>query len=197
MQKLFITGAIASGKSTAACALRELGAVVVDADSIVHELMNSGTEVTKAIEAHFGPTVIGGDGAVDRSSLGRIVFQDAETLKELEAITHPAVVLAIEDAMSEADSQGSPCFVAEVQLLEKSGLATAGGRIMVIDSLESRRLQRLEQKGLSRSEAESRMRMGPQAEQLRGIADTVIRNDAGVDDLTRKVQEYYREWTRS
>jgi hypothetical protein len=69
-----LTGNIATGKSTVAAMLAELGVTVIDADKVVHEIMGQGSEVYDAIVAAFGPEIVGGDGEIRRGDLGRIVF---------------------------------------------------------------------------------------------------------------------------
>ena len=85
-----LTGGIATGKSTVARRLQELGAVVIDADRIACEVVEPGEPALEEIRARFGPGVIGPDGRLDRALLGRIVFSDARARKDLEAIIHPA-----------------------------------------------------------------------------------------------------------
>src|SRR5947209_282339 len=90
-RNLGITGPIGCGKTTVGDILLELGALErIDADAVVHELERSGTEVTHAVARAFGEDLLGPDGSVDRARLGAIVFRDANELRRLEAIVHPA-----------------------------------------------------------------------------------------------------------
>ena len=91
MPLIALTGGIASGKSTIANRLTELGAVVVDADQIVREVQAPGSEVLRTIARTFGDTVIAEDGSLDRAALGSTVFADPDRLAQLNAIVHPAV----------------------------------------------------------------------------------------------------------
>src|SRR5262245_42777593 len=84
-----LTGNIASGKSAVSKMLADLGADLVDADRVAHEVTGAETEETALIAQRFGPQVIGPDGAVDRPALGRIVFADPQALADLEDIVHP------------------------------------------------------------------------------------------------------------
>src|SRR5512139_2555814 len=87
-----LTGNIATGKSTVAKMLEELGATVIDADALVHELQRKGTPTYAAIVAAFGPGILDRAGEIDRKALGAIVFADAAQLRTLESIVHPAVL---------------------------------------------------------------------------------------------------------
>ena len=91
MPLLALTGGIASGKSTIAARLAELGAVIVDADQIVRDVQSPGSEVLARIADTFGAEVIAPDGTLDRAALGARVFGDDAALASLNAIVHPAV----------------------------------------------------------------------------------------------------------
>lgn len=91
MLRVGLTGGIGSGKSSAATRLAERGAIVIDADRIAREVVEPGTPALAAIADRFGADLLGPDGALDRPALGRIVFGDPQALRDLEAITHPAI----------------------------------------------------------------------------------------------------------
>ena len=97
-----LTGGIGSGKSTVSARLAERGATVVDADAIVHELQQPGTEVFAAIVDRFGEEIVGPDGRLDRPALAARVFADPEELTALNAIVHPAVGAEIEARLAGA-----------------------------------------------------------------------------------------------
>ena len=89
MPLIALTGGIASGKSTVARRLGELGAVVVDADAISREVVEPGQPALNAIRHAFGDQVIAEDGSLDRGALGRIVFADELARQLLNGIVHP------------------------------------------------------------------------------------------------------------
>lgn len=121
MRLVGLTGSIASGKSTVSRILRELGAPVIDADAIVHQLQQPGTPVTAAIAQAFGPGVIRPDGSLDRAALGAIVFGDPARRKELEGIVHPAVRAEIWQQVERCRAEGQPAVVLDIPLLYESG----------------------------------------------------------------------------
>src|SRR5437016_1228610 len=87
-----LTGNIACGKTAVGHMLLELGAErYIDADALVHRLYEPGQPIASRVEQVFGPSVMAVDGSVDRKALGSIVFQNAEAMKHLESIVHPAV----------------------------------------------------------------------------------------------------------
>src|SRR5689334_24562182 len=99
MQRIALTGGIATGKSYVLARFAARGVPCLDADEIAHGVMARGTEATAAIAARFGAEVLGSDGAVDRGRLGPIVFADPVARRDLEAIVHPGVYRAIEAAV--------------------------------------------------------------------------------------------------
>ena len=111
MPLIALTGGIASGKSTIARRLAELGAVVVDADQIVRDVQAPGSAVLARIEDVFGADVIDADGALDRAALGAKVFGDPEQLARLNAIVHPAVRAESQRRFEEAASAGPETVV--------------------------------------------------------------------------------------
>ena len=100
-----LIGNIAAGKSTVSKMLTERGALVIDADRVVHEMQAAGTPVTRAIADRFGSAVLAPDGSVDRPALGKIVFQDRAAMKELEDLVLPAVRRAIVDRITGASAE--------------------------------------------------------------------------------------------
>ncbi len=86
-----LTGGIGSGKSTVSRLFQKLGASVVDADAIVHELQTAGSPLLDRIVDAFGSGVLLGSGELDRETLGSLVFSDATARERLNAIVHPAV----------------------------------------------------------------------------------------------------------
>jgi len=91
MLRVGLTGGIGSGKSTVSALLASLGAVVVDADAVAREVVEPGTPALAAVADRFGAEVLGADGGLDRPALGRVVFGNPTALRDLEALTHPAI----------------------------------------------------------------------------------------------------------
>ena len=144
-----LTGNIATGKSTVAKMLADLGATVIDADALVHELERKGTAAYDAIVAVFGPGILDQDGELDRAALGAIVFSDPVKLQRLESIVHPAVLL---ESMRRIGEAVTPVVVYEAIKLIEAGRAEMCDAIWVVwdhDRLVAeRRLQLLAAGGL-------------------------------------------------
>ncbi len=181
-----LTGNIATGKSTVAQMLRELGAEVIDADALVHELYQPNTEVTRRVAERFGAEVLRPDGGVDRQKLGAMVWNNAEKLRALESIVHPAVAALRNEKLNKATKS---IVVLEAVKLVEAGQHKRCNQLWVVTASESAQLQRLmELRGLSEEQARSRLAAQPPLEEKLKIADAVIDNSGTLDDLRRQVE---------
>ena len=126
-----LTGGVASGKSTVARMLSELGAVVVDADLLAREVVEPGTPGLAAVVEAFGPTVLADDGSLDRPALGSVVFADAAARKRLEGILHP--LIRARAAAIEAGAGPGALVVHDIPLLVETGQAGSFDAVLVVD----------------------------------------------------------------
>jgi dephospho-CoA kinase len=186
-----LTGPIGAGKSTVAAILRELGAKVLDADAIVRDEQSRGTVGYSAIVQTFGTTVLGDDKEIDRAKLAAEVFGDPAKLAKLEQIMHPRVIARILEARKML-REGEVLVIEAIKLLE-SGLRNVCDEIWVVVAPREAMLERLAARGLSRAEAELRLRNQHSEGEFRSAADVVIENDAGRDRIKDRVRA---EWAR-
>jgi dephospho-CoA kinase len=182
MLRIALTGGIATGKSYVLNRLRELGVPALDADEIAHGVTAAGTEATTAIAKRFGPDVLDSTGAVDRGKLGRIVFEDADARRDLEAIVHPAVRRAIEAGLRALERLGSPLAVVDIPLLFETGRAREFDGVIATVCPEPLQFQRLIDRGLNDREARQRIAAQIPAEEKAARADYVIRTDGSFDE---------------
>jgi dephospho-CoA kinase len=129
--RIGLTGGIASGKSTVAAILADLGAVIIDSDQLAREVVEPGTDGLERIRDRFGDAVIGSDGRLDRPALGRIVFGDATARSDLEAIIHPAVRRRAAELEAAADPDA--VVVQMIPLLVETGQAGRFDAVIVVD----------------------------------------------------------------
>lgn len=189
-----LTGGIASGKSTVSRILRELGAAVIDADAIVHELQQPGAPVTLAIAREFGPGVIRPDGSLDRAALGQIVFGDAARRKALEAIVHPAVRERMWSDVERCRAEGRAAAVLDVPLLIESELHRTVDRVWLVYIDRDLQIQRLMARdGLPRSQAEQRIAAQMSLDEKRAYADVIIDNRGTMESTRDQVVAAWRE----
>jgi dephospho-CoA kinase len=181
-----LTGNIATGKSTVAGMLAELGATVIDADRAVHELMRQGSGVYDAIVAAFGPQIADSDGEIERGELGRIVFNDPAELRRLEEIVHPAVGVEVRRRVWEAET---PVVVIEAIKLIEAGWHHTCQTLWVTTCPAEQQIERLmADRALSFEEAEQRVNaQPPQMEKIR-LADVVIDTSGDMAETRRQVE---------
>ena len=187
-----LTGGIASGKSTVAARLAELGAVVVDADRIAREVVEPGAPALARIAERFGPGVIGRDGSLDRAALGAVIFDDDDARRALNAITHPAIGELSRARFAAARATDPDAVVVyDVPLLvDEHGDGRAGefDRVVVVSADEATRMRRLvELRGLSEEEARRRIAAQAPEEARLAIADEVIRSGGTLADTLAQV----------
>jgi dephospho-CoA kinase len=179
MLRVGLTGGIASGKTTVAAMLRELGYHVIEADKIAHRLIEPGGAAYDEVVREFGPGVLTSDGRVDRAKLGAIVFADASRLTRLNAIVHPPVLDA-QDRELDAIERAEPHAIAVVEaaLLIEAGYAPKLDCLVVTWCTPEQQLARLTQKGAGRelTVEQARQRIASQmpVEEKRRMADEEI-----------------------
>lgn len=188
MPLIALTGGIASGKSTIAGRLAELGAVVVDADQIVRDVQTEGSPVLDAIAAEFGDEMIDASGALDRARLGRRVFGDADALARLNAIVHPAVLVESRRRFEEAfENDPDAVVVYDVPLLAEARGGDAWDLIVVADAPPSVRVDRMVRlRGMTQAEARRRIAAQIDDAQRRSLADIVIDTSGEVAETLRQ-----------
>jgi dephospho-CoA kinase len=186
-----LTGGIGSGKSTVSAMLAERGAVVIDADVVAREVVEPGQPAYAAVVERFGPSIVAADGTLDRAAIAAIVFNDRDALKDLEAITHPAVGARMVELMqAQADTEN--VVVLDVPLLvEKGTYETAGTIVVDVDpEIAVRRI--VEQRGMSEGDARRRMAAQVSREERLAKADFVIPNDGSLEDLRAEVDQCWQ-----
>ena len=181
-----LTGGIGSGKSTVSAMLAERGAVIIDADVIAREVVEPGQPAYAAVVERFGPGVVAADGTLDRPAIAAIVFDDRDALKDLEAITHPAVGARMVELM-QAQAATDNVVILDVPLLvEKGTYETAGTIVVDVDpDIAVRRL--VEQRGMSEDDARRRMAAQVSREERLAKADFVIENGGTLEALRAQV----------
>lgn len=192
-----LSGGIGSGKTTVARMLEKLGAVIIDADAIVHELQAQGQPLVDEIAAAFGPEVLDAKGALDRDALGDIVFRDADARQRLGQLVHPRVGAEMLRRLAEAREANLPVIVLDIPLLFEARKAGAGDSMDFRTTIlvwVPRRLQierQLSRDGYGRAEAERRVSSQMPLDEKRALADHVIDNSGSLEETERQVQELY------
>jgi len=183
-----LTGGVASGKSSVAAILRELGVVVVDADALAREVVAPGTPGLAAVVEVFGPSVLAADGSLDRAALGSVVFADPERRAALEAIVHPLVRARAAELESAAPE--GVVVVHDIPLLVETGQADHFDAVLVVDVPTQVQVERaVRDRGWSEDEARSRISAQASRADRLAAATYVIDNTGTHEDLRHRVAE--------
>ena len=194
MKVIGLTGGISSGKSTVSQFLAELGAVIIDADKIGHEVLKPDSEVWREVVAAFGRQIITANGAIDREKLGEIVFSNSEARARLNQIMHPRMYNLVKTRLDEYRRQGAGIVVLEAPLLLEAGWTSLVDKVWVTTAPEGIVLKRLrERTGLSEEESLARIRSQLPSEKRVKHADVVINTDCSLEELKAKVKELWQE----
>jgi dephospho-CoA kinase len=183
--RIGLTGNIACGKSTVGKLLVARGAEYVDADRLVHALMEPGTPQNAQIVERFGTEVRAPDGRIDRPKLGAIVFADPAALRDLEAILHPGVRQEIRRRM---DASTAPIFVVDAIKLIEGGLAKEMDAVWVVLCPRAEQVRRLmSERGLTEEQAEIRISAQTPQEEKARQATVVIENGGTLAEAERQL----------
>jgi len=188
-----LTGNIGSGKSTVAAMLREAGIPVLDADRISREVTAPGGRAYDAVVRAFGREILGDDGAIDRKRLGEIVFADPASREQLERITHPAILEAMKEAIAGIEREGHPAVVVEATLIHESGRKGLSEAVISVTCDRETAISRLVARdGMTRGQAEARLRAQMSSDRKAGASDYVIDNSASPEETSRQVKKIAR-----
>jgi len=201
MKVIGLTGGIASGKSTVAQFLKELGAVTIDADKVGHEAFKPDSETWREVVNAFGKEILTPDGEIDRRKLGGIVFSDSQALARLNQIVHPRIYELVKARIEDYRRRGVKVVVLELPLLVEVSLALRASQPTLSDEVdeiwvtvapESVVLKRLKDKsGLSEPQSRARIRSQLPSEERLKHADVVIETDCPLDELKAKVAKLW------
>ncbi len=193
MKLIGLTGGAGSGKSTVASMLRDLGAVVLDADVAAHTVYEPGSLGFDLIEAEFGPDYIR-DGKIDRARLGELVFHDADARARLNAIVHPLVREWMAAQTANALMRGAAVVVQDVPLLFENGLENLYSDVLLVYVPEETQVRRLvEGRGLSEDRARAIVATQMPIEDKRARARRVIDNQGTRDETREQVEKVWAE----
>jgi dephospho-CoA kinase len=184
-----LTGGIASGKSTVSAILRRLGAQVIDADALAREIVEPHQPAWNEIVDTFGNEILQSDQTLDRKKLRKLVFDEPNARKQLEAITHPKIRRLAQEKIAESTATGASLVVYEAPLLFETGiqLGLRPVRLVACDTAtQKRRLQKRD--NLTEAEIEQHLGAQMSLEEKRKLADYVIENNGTLEELESAVK---------
>jgi dephospho-CoA kinase len=191
-----LTGGIASGKSTVAGMLRELGAPIIDADVLARQVVEPGQPAYEDIVREFGPQVLAADGTIDRKRLGERVFGDAAARARLNAITHPRIGAAGQAQIAHFSAAGAPVVIYEAALIVENGIHRALDGLIVVSASPEVQLERtMRRDGLDEAAARARLAAQlPLADKL-AVATEVVDNSGTPAETRAQVAALWKRLT--
>ena len=192
MLKIALTGGIGSGKTTVTDYFRKLGVPVIDADETSHEVTQAGEPAVQKISDAFGDSVLDCDGNLDRTALRNIVFGDPESRKLLESILHPEIRRRMNETASRTQS---PYCLFSIPLLIETSQYLSYDRVLVIEASEDRRRSWIQTRSdLTQNEITAILSAQVSDEQRRRVADDLLINDGGIDDLHARIERLHQTY---
>jgi dephospho-CoA kinase len=189
-----LTGSVGTGKSTVTNFFRELGAYIIDWDELAREVTRPHLRAWKEIVEYFGKDFLNEDLTVNRQKLAEMVFSDKEKVAKLNQIVHPEVFKKDERITNEFKNLDPDALVIkDIPLLFELKLTQPVfmDKVVVVSVSEQTQLRRLEEKGMSRGDAQSRIKSQLPLEEKIRSADFVINNDGPLEETKKQVEEIY------
>ena len=191
MKTIGLTGGIGSGKSTVSKILATLGAHIIDADRVGHEIYLPGKAAWKQVTEAFGQEILAADHTIDRKKLGAIVFSSPDVLARLNAIVHPIMFEEIRQRIQAKRAEGfaAPIVVEAAILIEANWLPLAD-TVWVVEADKEAAIRRVsEQRGMSAADAEARIANQLSNAERRQHAQVVIHNNGSLQALEQQIQQ--------
>jgi dephospho-CoA kinase len=186
-----LTGGIGAGKSTVTQMLEALGAAVIDADKVGHQIYLPDLPAWREIVDTFGPEVLNADRTIDRQALGKLVFADPEALRTLNRIVHPKMFDRMGELIAEMRARGGmKAIVVEAAVLIEANWMALVDQVWLVVASEAVVVDRLaKQRHLSSEQVRTRIAAQLTNDERLKHADVVIRNDGSLEEVRHAVQQ--------
>jgi len=189
-----LTGNFGTGKTTVSQSLAELGAIIIDADRLGHELLQPHSQAYQEVVAAFGKAILRPNREIDRDKLGQLVFADATALAQLNRIMHPRMYKLAQERIEQYRKQGTTVAVLEAALLIEAGWTPLVDQVWVTVAPDHAIVNRLKnQRGLAEGQILVRLRSQMSPEEKTKRADAVIDTDCPLNDLKTKVTNLWQK----
>lgn len=189
-----LTGGIGTGKTTVSKNLADLGADIMDADKVGHEMLLPHTEVWQDVIDTWGRDLLTEDDQIDRRKLGAIVFGDPAALQKLNSISHPRMKKVMADRLQQLREEGQvPVVIVEAAILIEAKWYDIVDQVWMTDAPENVAVLRLQARnGLAEEEALKRIRSQLTAAERAKYAQVIIDTDCTLDELHAKTERLWR-----
>lgn len=193
-----LTGGIASGKSTVAKMMADLGAKIIDADQVARQVVEPGEPTLHKIVDRFGEEILNADGSLDRKKLGNIVFRDQTARMDLNQIIHPAIRTQMKKQLDDALQSGEKCIVMDIPLLfesERSKREYPLDKILVIYVPEPIQIKRLmDRDGIDETLARQKINSQIPMEEKKDMGDAYIDNSGTLESTKKQLLSILKQW---
>ena len=188
-----VTGQIGSGKTTAAKILAKMGAAVINADLIGRKVVETNPVLIKKLAKYFGDEVVAKAGTLRRGKVAEIAFANPKNRNRLNRLVHPYLLKELRSEIKRL-SKSNKVIVVDAALLLDWSFDRIVDQVLVIHSGLLRRLQRLQRRGIKRSDALARQKMQLSYHELRRRADKVILNNSSKMEFEKKVKDWGKQF---
>jgi len=192
-----LTGGIVSGKTTVANMFQKLGAKIIDADKIGHQIILPRKPAWEKIIQEFGHSILREDLTIDRKKLGLLVFSNQKLLEKLNKITHPEIKKAINQKISDfklIHHHYSRIMIIEVPLLFETGMEHLMDKIILVSLSEKEQIRRLSKRnGFDKDESLKRIKSQMSNKIKAGKADYIIDTNQSLEMTKKQVNEVWLE----
>ena len=196
MVLLGLTGVMGAGKSALAQQLGALGAIVIDADQIGHQVIEQ-PQIRQALIATFGTSIVGENNQLDRRQLGRLAFADAQSLQRLNGLVRPVLEQALwQQIATEKERIGRGLLILDAPLIFEWNIAHRFDLVIVVHTDKAIRLARLSKRGLTAAEIQRRMAGQLTAKEKRSRADIVVLNNGNRASLRLEARALWARLTQ-
>jgi dephospho-CoA kinase len=194
-----LTGGIGAGKSTVTQMLEELGAAVIDADKVGHQIYLPDLPAWREILDTFGTTVLNADRTINRQALGKLVFADSEVLRTLNRIVHPKMFDRMAELIAELRARGGmKAIVVEAAVLIEANWMPLVDQVWVVVASETVVVDRLaKQRNLSPEQVHTRIAAQLSNDERLKHAHVVIRNDGSLEQVRSTVRQAWDQLCRA
>lgn len=194
MKTIGLTGGVATGKSTVAKILEQLGATVIDADQLSRDVVAPGSQILTQIAQQFGSNLIQKDGSLDRQQMRNLIFNNDLKRKQLEALLHPAIKELALQKLEQARQSKVKAAVYMAPLLIEAGATDRVDEIWVVTADPQVQLQRLMNRdGCNRQQAEQIIAAQMPLAEKESYGQVIINNSRSLEETTRQVLEAWRQ----
>ena len=190
-----LTGGIAAGKSTVAEFWKSLGAFEIDADLLAREVIAPGSPGLKAVVDYFGNIVMNKDGSLDRSSLGKIIFENSEKRTRLEQIVHPLVQKRAKELLVQHAKEKFVIY--NVPLLVEANVELPFNAVVTVEAPESVRVDRLmTERGMSKAEATQRISAQASPAERVNRADYILNSNQPLALMLKDAEQLWNRFQK-